>query len=165
MTRYSTLFQSITAIGALTIGILVYTIDRQPTSVYFIPDWLTLANRHLVFFGSISNYLPTFIHVYVFIMFSAVVIGPGTRILLICITWCVIDSLFELAQLHSIGQWIAGHVPSWFTGIPFLENTSAYFSHGTFDYLDLISIAVGTLLAYLTLLLSFHGSNNNVPNA
>jgi len=40
----------------------------------------------------------------------------------------------------------------WFERIPGLEATSAYFLQGTFDVLDILAIATGTLAAYLTML-------------
>jgi hypothetical protein len=43
-------------------------------------------------------------------------------------------------------------IPDWFEGIPFLENTKNYFQKGTFDMVDLVAIAFGTLIAYLVLL-------------
>jgi len=47
--------------------------------------------------------------------------------------------------------WIAANSPGWFSNIPFIENVPAYFLQGTFDVLDLVSIAVGAVAAYLTL--------------
>ena len=152
MDRRSTVIQGATAIGALADGVLVYLLDRQPTSVYFIPDWVALANNLNPIFGEIGHYLPTFIHVYVFILLTTIIVAPSSAwIISICAAWFVVDSLFELAQFTPIDQWIAGNVPDWFTGIPFLENTSAYFIAGTFDVLDLLSIAAGTAAAYLTI--------------
>jgi hypothetical protein len=43
-------------------------------------------------------------------------------------------------------------IPDWFTGIPFLENTKNYFLKGTFDFIDLGAIALGTVIAYFVLL-------------
>ena len=127
-------------------------IDRHPASVYFIPDWFTLANNLTPIFGEIGNYLPTFIHVYVFILLTAVIVAASpAQIILICASWFAIDSFFEVAQITPFAQWIVGHTPSWFSGLPFLENTSTYFQAGTFDILDLVSIAIGTIAAYLTI--------------
>ena len=152
MDRRSTVIQSTTATGALAVGVLVYLLDRQPTSVYFIPDWITLANNLNPIFGEIGNYLPTFIHVYAFILLTTIIVAPSPAwIIPICAAWFAVDSLFELAQFTPIDQWIAGNVPDWFASIPFLENTSAYFISGTFDFLDLLSIAAGTAAAYLTI--------------
>jgi hypothetical protein len=59
--------------------------------------------------------------------------------------------LFEIAQMKIIAHVIADWVPAWFSGIPFLENTAAYFIHGRFDVLDLLSIGLGAFAAFLTM--------------
>ncbi len=139
---------------ALCVGVLVYILDRQPDSIYFLPGWLSLYAQTGSIFGSIGNYLPTFIHVFVFILLTIVVAVPSiTKLIPICAAWFTIDSLFEIAQIESIAQWIANHTPTWFGGVPFLENTANYFLMGSFHAYDLLSIAMGTLAAYLTVLL------------
>ena len=164
MDRRSTVIQAIAAISVLAVGVLVYLLDRQPTSIYFIPDWITLSKNLNPIFGEIGNYLPTFIHVFVFILMTAIVVAPSPlQVIVISVAWFAIDSLFEIAQIARIAQWIAGNVPGWFTGIPFIENTSAYFINGTFDTLDLISIAAGTITAYLTIRFSQNGRKQHVP--
>ena len=166
MGRRPTVIQGATAIGALAVGVLVYLLDRQPMSVYFIPDWISLANNLNPIFGEIGNYLPTFIHVYAFILLTTIIVAPSPAwIIPICAAWFSVDSLFELAQITPIDQWIAGNVPDWFTGIPFLENTSAYFIAGTFDLLDLFSIAVGTIFAYLTIRLTQNRRKQHVSES
>jgi hypothetical protein len=149
VTRYGELLAI--AMMALGIGVLIYVFDRQAQYVYFLPAWLSAYNAHGGVFGLLGNYLPTFIHVYAFILLTVVVAGlSGTRVLPVCFFWFAIDSLFEVAQWGPVARWLAVHTPDWFEGIPFLENTSAYFLHGTFDVLDLLSIALGTLAAWLT---------------
>jgi hypothetical protein len=142
------------AIGALCVGALVYVFERQPEFVYFLPGWLSLNNQTGSVFGSIGDYLPTFVHVYAFILLTVVVAVPSvTKLIPVCLAWFTLDSLFEVAQLNQIAQWIGSHIPAWFDGIPFIENTKDYFLMGTFDVFDLISIIVGTLAAYLTVAL------------
>ena len=138
-------------IGALGVGVLVYVFDRQPEFIYFLPGGLSL-NSHLgSLFGGIGNHLPTFLHVYAFILLTVVVAVPSiTKLIPVCLAWFTLDTLFEVAQIDTIAQWIALHTPGWFAGIPFLENTSNYFLFGTFDVIDLMSIAAGTIAAYIT---------------
>lgn len=139
----------------MVVGILVYLLDRQPSNIYFIPDWFNLEKTSSQVFGGIGYYLPTFIHTLAFILLTAAVVHPSRiQMIFICISWLVIEALFEVAQISLIAQWIANHVPSVFLGIPFLENTTAYFIHGTFDYLDLVSILAGAVTAYLATQLS-----------
>jgi hypothetical protein len=151
MTRQGELF--VVATGALGVGVLVYVFDRQAEFVYFLPDWLSLHTQAGSIFGSIGDYLPTFIHVYAFILLTVIVAVPAiTKLIPVCLAWFTLDTLFEVAQIDAIARWIAMHTPSWFNGIPFLENTADYFLMGTFHVFDLISIAMGTLAAYLTVL-------------
>ena len=139
------------SISALCVGVLVYAFDRQPESIYFLPGWLSLHDQSGSIFGSLGNYLPTFIHVYAFILLTVVVAAPSlAKLIPVCLAWFSLDSLFEIAQLNPIAQWIASHTPSWFNGIPFLENTANYFLMGSFNVFDMFSIAIGTLAAYLT---------------
>jgi hypothetical protein len=145
----------ILAVAALSVGALVYLVDRQSEHIYFIPKVLTLADGLGPLFGRIGNSLPSFLHVYAFILITVVVIGNGPVLTpILCITWFSVENMFEAAQHSGIAYRVLEHVPKWFQGIPFLENTSAYFQAGTFDILDVISISLGTFAAYLTILLT-----------
>jgi len=149
------------SIGALSVGVLFYALVRQPEHIYFLPHWLPLNNLSVEFFSPLGDHLPTFIHVYAFILLTAVIAAPSaTRIIPICLAWFILDSLLECAQLDTIAHWIALHTPHWFYGLPFLENTANYFLHGTFDWLDLLSIAAGTIAAYMTIHITQGGINN-----
>ena len=166
MNNRSDALQLTTAVLAVGIGVLVYLLDRQPSNVYFIPDWVSIVDSLNPIFGQVGNILPTFIHVYVFILLTVIIITPSpVRVFRICVIWFSVDSLFELAQLTPIAHLIAEHVPAWFIGIPFLENTAAYFLAGTFDILDLISIAMGSVTAYLTIMYSNKRETQYVPEA
>ena len=139
------------AIGALSAGVVFYALGRRHDHVYLLRDWLPRDNLSIGFFGGIGDSLPTFIHVYAFILLTAVVAAPPVnKIVHVCAAWFAFDGLLEVAQIHSIARWISAHTPDWFSGIPFLENTADYFLFGTFDVLDLLSIAAGTLAAYIT---------------
>lgn len=140
------------SISALCIGVMVYVLDRQPSSIYFLPEWLSLHSDTNNYLGSIGNYLPTFIHVYVFILLTAVVYDPfNKRLTGICAFWFLLDSLFEICQINLIAQSIAILIPVWISNVPILDNTANYFLMGAFDVLDLFSIALGTVTAYLTI--------------
>lgn len=163
MNKQPEVLQITAAIGVLCIGVLVYVLDRQPGSAYFIPNWFALTINFSPIFGEIGNYLPTFIHTFAFILLTVIIVAPSSlQVVLICIAWLAVDSLFEIAQITSIAYWIAGHVPGWFAGVPFLENTSAYFINGTFDSLDLVSIAAGTVTAFLVIKVGQYGRKHHV---
>jgi len=143
------------AIGALCMGVLLYALDRQHDHVYFLSAWTPANSPTARVFGTLGNYLPTFIHVYAFILLTAAVAAPAmNKIIPICLAWFTLDCLFEVAQIDSSARWIAQHIPDWFSGVPFLENTASYFLFGTFDVLDLLSIAAGTVAAYVTIRIS-----------
>lgn len=143
------------AIIALFLGLQVYLYDRQPEHVYLLFHNFSLAHGHYSLFGVLGNCLPSFVHVYAFILFAAAVAGsPSARLLRICTVWFVVASLFEVAQHPTISPIIAAAVPAWFMRVPILDNTAAYFLNGTFDPLDLLSIALGTIAAYFTVVLT-----------
>ena len=142
------------ALGALAFGVLVYALDRLPESVYFLPAGWSLAEGGVRWFGSLGGQLPEFLHVYAFALLTAAVLASSRRLaLLSCAVWWGLDSLVELGQHAAISPQIAAAVPAWFAGIPFLENTGLYFTHGTFDPLDFIAIAVGAVAAYFTIVI------------
>lgn len=124
----------------LATGIMVYALDRGG-DVYFLPDW-TAAPTGTTIFGPLGGHLPTFLHPLVFILITAAVLRPWPRLLpAICAAWFAIECLFEL------GQMVAA-VPSWFDSVPMLRITADYFTRGTFDPLDILSIGLGTVIAY-----------------
>ena len=161
----SRIIQAASAAIVLLVGVFVYLLDRQADSVYFMAHWMAWGENSGPFFGAIGNHLPTFVHVYAFILLTAIFVKqPRVYALPICLFWFTIDSLFEVAQITTFAQWIAQHIPYWVHKIPFLENTSHYFLSGTFDMLDILSIMAGTLAAYLTIIINTQRTANNVSN-
>ena len=103
--------------------------------------------------GVVGNNLPSFIHAFSFILITAgLTIYQRRHALLICLSWFLVDSAFELGQ-HVITE-TSAVIPSWFSGVLVLENTKNYFAQGTFDLNDLIAVALGAVIAYLVLLLT-----------
>ena len=143
---------AVIATSALCIGALVYVFDRQLESVYFLSKSLSLSSPAVNLFGNVGNYLPTFIHVYAFILLTAACLNASQKQLIyICVTWLFIDLLFEVTQLEPVAQWIASGVANRFDGVLVLENITPYFLHGVFDISDIYSIAAGAVAAYLTI--------------
>jgi hypothetical protein len=131
----------------LAAGVLVYALDRGG-SVYFLSGW-TSAPRPTEFLGPLANHLPTFLHTLAFILITAAILRPWPQFLLpICATWFGIECLFELGQMAPFDGHIAALLPAWFAGVPGLEIASDYFIRGTYDALDVVSIALGTTIAY-----------------
>ena len=147
------------AAALLGLGVLVYALDRGGTA-YFLPDWLARAAGPTVF-GTLGAHLPTFVHPFAFVLITAVILRPAPRqLLLICGAWFVIECAFEVGQWSPLGERIADAVPVWFDGVPLLEATGNYFSRGTFDPLDILSIALGVIGAYLVLRFAQRGDNH-----
>ena len=135
------------ALLLLTSGILVYLFDRGGVA-YFLPDRVA-GHAGPAIFGPLGDYLPTFVHSFAFILITAAILRPWPRLLpAICATWFVIECLFEVGQLATLDGRIASAVPAWFDGVPVLEVTTDYFIRGTYDVLDLVSIGLGTVIAY-----------------
>jgi glycopeptide antibiotics resistance protein len=143
------------------VGALVYIIDRPPEYTYFFNHYKfieTLHNTIPAFFGPLGNHLPDFIHPLSFILITAGIVScrkKGYRI--ICLSWFVIDCIFELGQKYS--SLFVKAVPDWFSEIPFLEAFKNYFNRGTFDIYDIIAIFLGTGAAYLVLVLTIKKEN------
>jgi len=140
------------AATALGLGFVVYLFDRLPGSAYFLPaQWAHFAGKPFIF-GSVGGWLPEFAHVYAFGLLTATVLGTTRRAALTgCSLWWLIDILFEIGQYPNLGPHLAAATPVWLDGIPFLENTGAFFARGTFDPADLIAIMLGALAAWMTL--------------
>lgn len=156
------ILQILIGLGGLFVGTLVYLIDRPPEATYFIyisKIKISLYNTLPNVFGVLGNSLPDFLHVFSFILLTAGLLSCQKKgSLIICLSWFSVDFIFELFQkFNALPLKI---IPTWFNGIPFLENTENYFSRGTFDILDLIGITLGTLTAYFVLL----NTNKRVHN-
>ncbi|MGA9031832.1 MAG: hypothetical protein WB402_04860 [Sulfuricaulis sp.] len=156
---------AVIAAVALSVGLLVYLLGRQPEHVYFLFHGFSLAHGHHSLFGVPGNYLPSFVHVYAFILLTVAVAGfSKARLIGTCAAWFVVASLFEVAQHPAISPIIAVAVPAWFARVPILDNTAAYFLNGTFDPLDLLFIALGTIAAYVTIVLTRNSANTPSSN-
>jgi hypothetical protein len=150
-TRASSVSLILGAAGiGLVLGLFVYVLDRQLGSVYIIPNWLEVMGPSKPVFGLIGEQIPTFVHTLAFSLLTYALLAPTPgAALLSAITWLSIGSFFEIAQASAVAHWISSHSPDWLASIPFLENIPGYFLAGTFDPLDLVSIAAGAVLAYL----------------
>ena len=102
-------------------------------------------------YATIGNSLPTFIHIFAFSLITASLIASQKNgYVLVCLFWFIVDVIFEIAQFF--GSYVSQVIPNWFSNYLFLENTRNYFLKGSFDYLDLLSIALGSLAAYTLLI-------------
>lgn len=138
----------------LLLGSLVYLVDRDPEQIYFIYNSsidLSLYHSLPNIFGPLGNNLPTFLHVFSFILLTAGLASCSKRgYLIICLCWVFVDVLFELGQKFK--AWSVLIIPDWFSIIPYLENSRNYFLYGSFDLNDIGSIILGAVLAYIVLI-------------
>ena len=127
-------------------GVAVYALDRGG-AVYFLFGWTSTSAISL--FGPFADHLPTFLHTLVFILITAAILQPWPRTLAAnCATWFFIECVFEVGQMAPIDSHIAAAVPAWFDNVAVLRITANYFTAGTYDPLDVLSIGIGAVIAY-----------------
>jgi hypothetical protein len=141
-------------IGFITLifGILIYLTARPPDSAYFLKLFGINFYKFIPnIFGKANYNLPSFFHVFSFILITAGLIATNRKgFIAVCLGWFFIDFLFELGQLYN--SFIPSLIPDWFDGVFILENTQNYFIQGTFDFYDLFALANGSLIAYFVLM-------------
>lgn len=141
-------FQVGLALAVLGLGALVYLIDRPP-GLTALPESVTLFQPTVRFFGPVGRSFPAFAHVFAFSLLTIALVGGGRGTTLgACIGWFLVDTAFELGQHPNVAPKLTQLIPSWFGAIPILNRTDHFFRYGTFDPLDLLSIALGALAAY-----------------
>ncbi|HSW51602.1 MAG TPA: hypothetical protein VLG93_00095 [Sulfuricaulis sp.] len=113
MPRKQSVLYVVLAVVALSVGVLVYLLDRPPEHTYFLSHALTPAHAPHAWFGVAGNYLPAFLHVYAFVLLTAAVAGSSNvRVIRIGVAWFVIASLFELGQHPAVSPLIAASLPA-----------------------------------------------------
>ncbi len=155
-----------TALLALCAGVALYLLTRNPASVYFI----TLLPQSLWPDGAISctacGSLPSLLHVYAFILISAYVLQPVTerQLASLCLGWFSIETLFEIGQIETVAILIQLHLPAWAEQLPLVSIMDDFLLHGTFDPLDILFTALGTLAAYALLIGRLSGEMKDDPS-
>jgi hypothetical protein len=140
--------------AALAVGLFVYLMARSPEQVYFlsrlgVPDSIYRSLPPL--FGSLGGSLPSFLHVFAFILMTGGILGcRKTGSLVVALSWLITECAFEIGQ--KFPNWSEALVPRWFDSFPILDNTRSFFRTGTFDPLDMVAAVVGAMVAYFSLL-------------
>ncbi|MCF6217623.1 MAG: hypothetical protein L3J62_04170 [Gammaproteobacteria bacterium] len=139
-------------IFSLIIGSLVYLVDRPADTSYLIPQSLSLFESSATLFGVAGNYLPTFSHVFAFILITAA-LSPvrHSTYLLICGAWLIIECLFEMMQHSAINEFIISGLATAVTEQPLVEHAINYFQNGRYNTMDMLSIVAGVIAAYFVL--------------
>ena len=136
----------------LVLGCLVYLVDRSiPTMLgLLMPDGLMHDLPRGLSFGTLNLHLPTFLHPTALILITASLVPPRRRNdLLICLSWLVINSLFEIGQHAALRASL--NICGALEGHPLTAHLLGGYFRGTFDPLDLVSIFAGSVLAYILL--------------
>jgi hypothetical protein len=145
--------QILIGISALVIGVVLYLLDRPSGQTYFVPESMSLFEETPKLFGKVGDHLPTFLHVFGFCLISCGILTQSRWIALgICSFWLFLDGLFEIGQHPAVANVIVEYIPGWFNNAAILENTRDYFLSGRFDPVDLFSILLGGMLAYMVFL-------------
>ncbi len=140
--------QLVVGLAVLLLGTLVYLVDRPPEQAFVLGAFSFCEVTPCVF-GRLGQSLPTFAHVFAFILLTAALLGGGQRwAIAICLGWIAMETAFELGQHPALAPVVVKLIPSWFGQVPVLQKTDSYFLHGTFDPGDLLAIALGALAAY-----------------
>jgi hypothetical protein len=154
-------FQILAGAIILCIGILVYLVDRPPDQTLFMdksPVNISLYHTLPNLYGGIGNSLPSFGHVFSFILITAGLIASKKRqFILICSFWFLIELFFELGQKFS--TLFIKFIPDWFASIAFFENIGDFFVRGTFSFEDIAAITIGTITAYFLLMITSERRN------
>lgn len=147
--------QAEAGLAALLLGIPVYLLTRPAESVLFLQYLPDIHFRIPFDAGGILYALPSFLHIYAFILLTASVVASSTHHLrLICLFWLVIELLFEIGQLHALALIITDHLPVSLSGSVWFEAIPNYFLQGTFDPLDIAGLLLGAMAAYVTVVFS-----------
>jgi hypothetical protein len=148
--------QILIGLTVLILGTSIYLTDRPLDQTYFLYKSSLNISLHNTFpnlFGTIGNNLPSFIHVFSFILITAGIISSKKKgYIIVCAGWFIIDLIFELGQEYS--SLVLKNIPDWFSDVPFLENSKTYFFQGTFDVIDLAAVLIGSLTGYLVLIVT-----------
>ncbi|MEN8131965.1 MAG: hypothetical protein ABFS45_17640 [Pseudomonadota bacterium] len=147
--------QILIGISALVIGVVLYLLDRPSGQTYFVPESISLFEETSKLFGMAGEHLPTFLHVFGFCLITCGILTQNRWVALgVCSFWVLLDGLFEIGQHPAIASLIVEHIPGWFNNVPILENTQAYFLSGRFDPMDLLSVLLGGILAYVVVIIT-----------
>lgn len=143
------------SILALVLGVFVYIFDRPQEDLFFLPKVLPwfIETRH-AFLPSLCGVLPSFVHTYAFILLSVAVFPyRQAPVRQLCLAWLFLESIFEIGQHPYISHHFVDFLSRQFIAIPVFRNYVRYGFIATFDWSDIVSIVLGTIAAYLSILL------------
>lgn len=139
-------------VAALALGALIYLAERDAARVWLMPTGWSLASLSGLLPAGARDSGPSFVHVYAFSVLSALCLRP-TRggIALTCVTWLVIDAMFEACQHTLITPLITDWSSTGVARFALLDRAASYCTNGRFDTGDLLAAALGCSAAIATL--------------
>jgi hypothetical protein len=138
-------------LAVLSLGVFVCVIDRLP-ALMALPESIPLFQPTVGLLGMVSRSLPAFVHVFAFSVRTAAFMGNRRYAALgASATWFLISSAFEFGQRSAIARRLVELMPSWLQKIPILDRSDAFFRHGTFDPLGLLSIVLAAFAIYVVI--------------
>ena len=140
---------------ALAVGMLVYLTDRTASSSMLVPDIGAHARLHA--FGTLGQWLPSFVHAFAFSLLTAAALHPRAGPAYpVCVIWGALNVLFEIGQYPLVSARLADTLRDCERWLPFARSLSNYFVRGTFDPGDVVAAILGATAAAVVLLLSHH---------
>ncbi len=146
----------LTAAGccALAVGVLVYLTDRDPAWARLLP--MVGARAGNAAFGVLGQWLPSFVHVFAFGLFTAAALPlRRTPRYEVCAVWCVVNVALELGQHPQLSARLAEALEGGFGRTPLIRQLAGYFVRGTFDVGDVVAAVLGALMAAAVLRLTY----------
>jgi len=135
---------------ALALGATVYLTDRPAGQALLIPPVALLSGRHL--FGSVGDWLPSFVHPLAFSLISAVLLAPRRRWQWgACAFWFAVNAAFEIGQHPQVRGPLAAALRDGLGEGPAARALENYFLRGLFDAVELAAAALGAAAAALVL--------------
>ena len=147
----------------LLIGIMVYLMGRPAGAAPGIlaPFNIFHVTSDVRLWGVLAHSLPTLTHTAAFILLTTALLDcrPGVGAV-VATLWLLLEALFELGQHEMLSASFASAVPAWWEALPGFRGTRDYFLRGSFDPLDLASIALGALVAYFIVSVDYRRRHN-----
>jgi len=139
------------AVLALSIGLLLYLLDRPAGHAALIPAaWSRPAGGGAVF-GAAAAWLPSFLHPFAFSLLTAATLPRSTAAAAgSCALWWGIGLGFEILQHPALALPVAAALH----GVPGLQTLARFGLQGRFDLADIAALSAGACAA-ATLLFVF----------
>lgn len=136
------------ALLALVLGTLVYALDRDWSSTYFLSSFAAWQPATLGIFGNAGLYLPSLFHAYAFSLLIVWAAG-ATRSARVTGTvgWFAAAACLEYLQAADMDPIYFERVAR-YAGSALSDGLRSYIENGRFDVGDILAAGLGCLVAY-----------------